>query len=613
MSLNLKWLWTLCVIVPVYFQPYCSGELSPKVQNALLADLQAIKYQVDSKYGPVDWKKTHLGWDLENEYEEARQTILSGQLTSVKDYQKLVKNFLFSTQDYHVGVTFYSTELAFAPFTIVRVKGHYYITEVNQQIKTQSANEIFRIEQVNLDHLNRNLKKIERGDEVIALDGVPIEQAIEQIIDENFAGNRTTTGYNLATRTLFFRRARVGVKVPTGNFKVTLCHQNEKKPFIVVLPWLHVPEWIENKKLRNILQINTHLTDANQSTLDHSLQWLQNKDFSVALAKDLLAGPSHLLTEIDGDDFESQIDCKKESEKKKPADMRMKGFLPPLGKILWETSKSNKIYAYLYQNQFNQRVGYIYLPSFSFEGQYEELMNELIEILHKFNKESHALVFDTTNNTGGNLFFMYAILSLLTDKPLDLPTQSEIIIQEDVYHSAVTYNQLSRISPEEIEGTLSGYPFTKREVELIKNYSLEIINSWKAGKRFTDPIYLVGIDRVQPHPSVNYTKPLIILMNELNLSCGDFFPAILKDNGRATLFGQRTGGAGGYVKSYSHASQFGVEHFSLTASIAYRTSGNPIENLGVVPDIQQEITKKDILNNYQDYIQALNIEVKKLK
>ncbi len=91
--------------------------------------------------------------------------------------------------------------------------------------------------------------------------------------------------------------------------------------------------------------------------------------------------------------------------------------------------------------------------------------------------------------------------------------------------------------------------------------------------------------------------------------CGDFFPAILQDNKRALIFGQRTAGAGGHVKSYAHSSRFGIQGYSLTASIAYRPDGTLVENIGVSPDISYKITVKDIHKGYKGYIQALNQEI----
>jgi len=609
MLFNLKFIRILFLIAPLYFSLCFSIAIDEKLQNPLLEDLQTAKYHISTKYGPAEWKESYLGWNLDKEYEKAKQSIVSGHLVTMKDYQKIFKDFLLSTRDYHVGAMFYSTEISFFPLTIKGIKGHYYITSLNKSLNLNASEDTFKLDEVDFPTLNQNLKSVRFGDEVLALNGVPIDEVVEQIIDDYFAGNRSKTGYNLAERTVFIRRAKMGISVPAGLFELTLRHDNKKPPFKVQLPWFHIPEWVKNPLLNHSIQMNVNSSDRIRPSSCTALDRLITKDFSVAIAKDLMTIPAVFSENANA--FEALLAAGGKGNKADKIDFRLKGFLPPLGKVLWETPKKYKIYAYLYQNSYNQNVGYIYLPSFSFEGQYDAIMFELISIIQRFKQESEALVFDTTNNTGGNLFFMYAVLALLSDKPMHLPVHRELIIQEDVFNALNSYNQLSSLNLKDEQETLSGYPFTPRVVELIKEYSLNIIRNWEAGHRLTQPLYLVGIDEVQPHPKVQYSKPLVVLINELNLSCGDFFPAILQDNNRAILFGQTTAGAGGHVKSYSYPSRFGVQSFSLTASIAYRNNGIPIEDIGVSPDVSYEITRKDIQNQYSGYIRAVNKEVSK--
>ena len=54
------------------------------------------------------------------------------------------------------------------------------------------------------------------------------------------------------------------------------------------------------------------------------------------------------------------------------------------------------------------------------------------------------------------------------------------------------------------------------------------------------------------------------------------------------------------MKPYA-VSEFGIDHLSATGSLAERPNGQPIENLGVTPDIPYEITAKDLKTGFAEY------------
>ena len=60
----------------------------------------------------------------------------------------------------------------------------------------------------------------------------------------------------------------------------------------------------------------------------------------------------------------------------------------------------------------------------------ENLIKELGTILKKFESESDALVIDINDNPGGNVFYMYAVLSMLSDKAMVTPKHMETLIPE---------------------------------------------------------------------------------------------------------------------------------------------------------------------------------------
>ncbi len=615
-----KFLLLLSFIFSLPFAMPINAAYNQKVQNSLIQDLEVAKYNISVKYAPADWKNEYFGWNLENAFERGRERILQENPQTSREYQKIFSEFFASMQDYHVHPIYYSTTWSMFPIQVRGAAGKYFLLDISGSNIGAEEVDFLEVSDSDLELLANNIRLVSIGDEVIAVNGQPINELIEQLIDENFFGDRSPTGYALAERNLFFRRGKLGQEVPSGTFQLTLLRQGQRKPYTITLPWLHVPEWIANHILKSQSARETKISNANDFNVQtlkqnpiRAMNQLLEKDFSVGIAKEMapktiksmvseIKGSLHALTDDEEDD--------------ESIDSREKGFIPNLGRVLWESDIESEVYAYLYQLPSGNRVGYLYLSTFDYSGpRADGILDEIIGALRIFNNRADALVLDITNNTGGNMMFMYAVLSVLTDYPLKVPSHRELLIQEDVYRAAVMYNSLKgyeQDQSQEGQDTLHGYAITPKLMEQILSYASGIMKAWESGNRLTNPLYLFGIDEVVPHSKMQFKKPIIVLTNEYNFSCADFFPAILQDNKRAKIFGKKTAGAGGYVKSYPLNRRFGVQAVTLTASIAYRQDGTPIENLGVTPDVPYDLTVNDVKNNFVDYVRRLNLEVKKI-
>jgi hypothetical protein len=114
--------------------------------------------------------------------------------------------------------------------------------------------------------------------------------------------------------------------------------------------------------------------------------------------------------------------------------------------------------------------------------------------------------------------------------------------------------------------------------------------SWLSGK------LLDGVDITKAQV---YTKPVYMMVDELDFSGGDATPAVLQDYGRVKLVGLETAGAGGTVEAFQEPlSGFG---FHLTTSLMYRKNGALVENIGVKPEFNLEPSVQDYQNDFRDY------------
>jgi len=291
-----------------------------------------------------------------------------------------------------------------------------------------------------------------------------------------------------------------------------------------------------------------------------------------------------------------------------------KSFVPNLGDIVWESPKAMPFHAYIYLNEEQRPIGYIRIPSYSVklrEGNAKiEVMEELIRLMEQ---STDALVIDQVNNPGGVDLYMYGILSCLADKPLKLPLDEFVMTQEEILDIVCDKRDYSRVHSDDdvrllFEGheKLYGFPVDYEHVKGLIKFGDFLINQWERGKRFTDKIHPYCLSELNPDPRGHYTKPILMLVNGLSISCGDFAPAILQDNKRAVIFGSRTSGAGGAVEKLEYKNPFGIMYYSITVTLAERLNQEVIENLGVTPDIPYAITERDLTENFCEYVDAVN-------
>lgn len=116
----------------------------------------------------------------------------------------------------------------------------------------------------------------------------------------------------------------------------------------------------------------------------------------------------------------------------------------------------------------------------------------------------------------------------------------------------------------------------------------------------------------EPRPGA-YDKPMIFLADELSVSFGDIFPAMMQDNQRGPIVGMRTAGAGGSISTWP-AGSYSEALTSNTNSLVVRrrpiaAPGLPmaalIENIGVLPDIELDyMTRDNLLQNGRPFVDA---------
>ena len=247
------------------------------------------------------------------------------------------------------------------------------------------------------------------------------------------------------------------------------------------------------------------------------------------------------------------------------------------------------------------RIGYIRIPDFE-PFSTSSATNSFISEITYMQANTDGLVIDVMRNFGGSACYAETLLTYV------IPTKFRTV----GYEIRATAYWVDAYSQE-----LEYYKSVGSEPWIINTYQALLTGIKEAysenrGRTGPIPICAVSLDR---SPAVDrtgkiaaYSKPVMLVTDELSVSAAEMFAAVFQDNQRGIVYGMRTMGAGGTVTSNPvGATTFSEAFVTVTQSLMNRknpivTADNPtapyVENIGVRPDIQADyMTKENLLNN----------------
>lgn len=543
---------------------FCSTQ-AEAARARMIRDLDFIHNTFSVMYAPAEWKERYADWNLAREIELAKERVQTMDDVSLKGFQRVVRQFVQSTKDYHVGVQFWSTEFATLPFRVCGSQGKYFITAIDRA------------------RLSSRSFSFQEGDELVLFDGRPTDEVVQELKKVEVGDSSPNTDQAVAEIYLTSRAGASGLIVPRGPVQISVRSATTGVVSSYQICWDYFRERIKEPSLAKLDEEEAYSEP--KKVGEH--RFLHKK----------MTTP--LINTVLKNSFASAGDPNGLGARE--------SFVPDLGTKIWSGPEDSPFEAYIFKSPSGRKVGYIRIPIYDGGAVEVEEFGHLIAHLEA---NTDALVLDQVNNPGGSVFYLYGLASHLTQTPLHTPKHRMAITQEEVYW-ALFYEQYFELVQSDddaralIGDTIEGSPVSYQTAQFILNYYRFIIDEWNDGRMLTQPYYLFGVDWINPNPGARYTKPILLLANRLCFSGGDFLPAIMQDNERVTVFGTRTAGAGGYVETFSYHNPFGVASISYTASLAERIDSNPIENLGVTPDICYELTQEDFQTGYAPYKQAV--------
>lgn len=542
--------------------PLALAGLAPShTKERMQCEIDVIKHVTEVRYAPRAWKEKCYGWDLDAAANIAKQRIdiYPAAEVPLKEFQRIVRDFIFTFKDYHVGVFFYSTEEASLPLQIKGIGDKYYIVYIDRK------------------KLSPEVCPFEIGDELISFGGRPTHACVEELRNNELMSINPTTDSALAEELLVHRNGMHGHRIPRGPITLTVRSSHSGQLASYQLIWEYTPEKI---KRHQYFGSAAEPTDAFEKALTHLFGYEMYAPFIADHEAD---------HEYDGHAIAGRY-----------------SYVPTLGKMRWKTPETCSFHAYVFEMPDGRTAGYVRIPHY--RGSIEEV-KQFGTLVDMFQEQTNVLVIDQTNNPGGSVFYLYALASMLTDTPLVTPQHRISLSHQEAAMAATMLPHLEAINSDkdaqQVLGKhpalLHGHLATYQMTQFFIHYLHTILEQWKCGHTLSDPTHLYGVDQINPHIKHRYTKPILILTNSLDFSGGDFFPAIFQDNKRATLLGEKTAGAGGAFSTSTHFNPFGIRCYYLTSTIAERPNGQVIENVGVTPDIPYSLTARDLQERYVDY------------
>jgi C-terminal processing protease CtpA/Prc len=509
-----------------------------------LEDFRTMVSIINAGYGPLEYKMANKIVDITLLNAQMEQEIT--KTTTDRDFYYSMVKYIAAYRDGHFGMQVPSTATATIPVSTDLVNGQVLITKIDRT-KLPEAKFPFLI-----------------GDEIVSVDGELTKDYLDRvslyIVDGNPLSQRRKTSW-----TIFFRRA-ARMPLPTAkSVTVEIRHAASGTVEKTELTWTKAGATLDEaaplpSPLFRPLGISS-LGREGQSF--DQLRNFANMDYVHPLA-------------------DREFSCSGETRVEIPADATMI-TKEPFVSYYHKTDKGNigylRIPHYYPQPKAGENAVTVTL---AWLDQYEFAVREL-------EKNTVGLIIDQDHNCGGSVWVMHKMVALFMDKPFksmqfELLANKESVIEIGKWMESSTKNSI--------------------EMENLTTVLNLVKGTWQNGtSRLTPKTAIDGQDMFPPN-AIHYTKPIVMLIDEMSGSGGDGFPALMQGHGRAKLFGQTTSGLGGHVDEYPVGLPNSRLTFRITKSLFYRPDGVAIENNGAVPDVKYVITRDDVMNGFKGYQKA---------
>jgi Peptidase family S41 len=536
----------------------CLAQLTPEQKQS---DFRVLVGNYDKYYAPYEWKKQLFNFDA----------LLIGpwldrvtRTTNDLDFYELCVEYVASLNDTHDSFGLPSDFVARLGFT----------TDLYDN-------------KLLVDSINRTLIPIAKypivtGDELVSIDGTPVEQLLSDFSKYGRQSNPRSTRRLTAARLTIRPQSIMPHAADVGDSATVVIRSNQDGSLTTyTIPWSKTGTPIGADPVPNPTppaagkSTSADLPVADDPVPDYlqplvDLQYSGTDDFGLngyGARAPIFALPS--------------------------------GFVQRRGLVAADFFYSGTFSAGGY------KIGYIRIPNYAPPSTVAAMAEGDGEIAY-FQANTDGLVVDEMRNTGGSLCFGEDVMTRLATAPF----------QSTSYLIRVFYARLAAFY-----STLQSAKAQGAAQWIIDTYQAivdEMTSAYKENRGLTGPLPICTPSITRYPNVINYTKPVMMMIDEFSTSTADSVPAMFQDAGRGPLFGWRSNGAGGNNTTFA-AGGYSEGSEGMTLALQVRpnmiaTADYPasrlIENVGVRPDIQVDyMTKDNLLQQGKPYVDAFTAAI----
>lgn len=577
----------LCVaFLLVTMSAATAGAQTALTEQQRIADLDQLAGFYSKNYAPYEWKRDVIGFDLLRLNEWLQAIHKADDL----DYQEALIEYVASLNDAHDYIAFPTTFSASLPLSVDIYDGKVLIDSINRTA-LPVAQFPFVI-----------------GDELISIDGEPVQSVIASFRKYSIAANQRSTD-RLAAAQITSRSQQIFPHLPdlgnTATLVIRLAATGAQN--VYVIPWttrgipitsqgpVPSPGRQPFRETEQIPGTGLHPGSGAPPFLFHTGDVPPIDDTLPSY----MAPLAPLLNASVPQDRYAVLNF----GGKFPIYGPPPGFVQRLGAssadfFLTGTFPANGL-----------RIGLIRIPTMS-PPSVALALQQLDQEMAFFNANTDGLIVDVMRNPGGSVSFVESLTQRF------IPTPFQTMGFEIRATAAWLFSFASSLNA----ARQSNAP--PQIIQNLQNNFDEVFRAFNEERGRSAPVSLNATGSLTLAPSpIAYRKPLLVLVDELSASGADMFPAVLQDNHRATLFGMRTMGAGGSVVGFN-ATAYTESFFRITVSLMNRghliqTPDFPaapyVENIGVRPDIAVDyMTRTNLLTGGAGFVQAFTAAIANL-